>query len=210
MAHAAGLTRTTPPSILVTTRGAGASSSKRCSSLPAAVWESTLMTSATIMRVPAAASGQMRPTSGNFPDGSRRGRYGAVPMHASAPGSQNTPTGAAPVSVHFVNNVLAAAASYIEVEPDTARDVLAGLGAFLSHRLRPARIVPLAQELDHRAVYLKLEQFRFPGRLEAELPPADSLPERDCVPGAVQAPLADALGRWLGGRRGRGAPGARG
>jgi len=107
------------------------------------------------------------------------------------------------VSVHFVNNVLAAAASYIEVEPDTARDVLASLGAFLSHRLRPARIVPLSQELDHVAVYLKLEQARFPGRLEAELPSADALPDRECVPGAVQAPLADALGRWLGQRRGR-------
>jgi LytS/YehU family sensor histidine kinase len=81
--------------------------------------------------------------------------------------------------------------------------VLAGLGAFLSHRLRPARIVPLAQELDHVAVYLKLEQARFPGRLEAELPSAEALPERECVPGAVQAPLADALGRWLGERRGR-------
>jgi LytS/YehU family sensor histidine kinase len=124
-------------------------------------------------------------------------------MHDRAPGSQSTATGGAPVSVHFVNNVLAAAASYIEVEPDTARDVLAGLGAFLSHRLRPARIVPLAQELDHVAVYVKLEQARFPGRLEAELPPADALPHRECVPGAVQAPLADALGRWLGERRGR-------
>jgi LytS/YehU family sensor histidine kinase len=106
-------------------------------------------------------------------------------MHAHAPGSQNTPTGAAPVSVHFVNNVLAAAASYIEVEPDTARDVLAGLGAFLSHRLRPARIVPLAQELDHVAVYVRLEQARFPGRLEVELPRMDGLPDRECVPGAV-------------------------
>jgi LytS/YehU family sensor histidine kinase len=124
-------------------------------------------------------------------------------MHERAQSMQNSVTGAAPVSVHFVNNVLAAAASYIEVEPDRARDVLAGLGAFLSHRLRPARIVPLAQELDHVAVYLKLEQARFPGRLEAELPATDNLPQRDCVPGAVQAPLADALGRWLGERRGR-------
>jgi LytS/YehU family sensor histidine kinase len=124
-------------------------------------------------------------------------------MHAHAPGSQNTPTGAAPVSVHFVNNVLAAAASYIEVEPDTARDVLAGLGAFLSHRLRPARIVPLAQELDHVAVYVRLEQARFPGRLEAELPAGDGLPAAECVPGEVQAPLADALDRWLGEHRGR-------
>jgi hypothetical protein len=124
-------------------------------------------------------------------------------MHDRAPGSQSTPTGPAPVSVHFVNNVLAAAASYIEVEPDTARDVLASLGAFLSHRLRPARIVPLAQELDHVAVYVRLEQARFPGRLEVELPNTGGVPSIDCVPGQVQAPLADALGRWLGERRGR-------
>jgi LytS/YehU family sensor histidine kinase len=124
-------------------------------------------------------------------------------MHDRAPGSQSSATGGAPVSVHFVNNVLAAAASYIEVEPDTARDVLAGLGAFLSHRLRPARIVPLSQELDHVAVYVRLEQARFPGRLQAELPATDGVPTAECVPGEVQAPLADALGRWLGERRGR-------
>jgi two-component system, LytTR family, sensor histidine kinase LytS len=124
-------------------------------------------------------------------------------MHDRAPGTQATPTGSAPVSVHFVNNVLAAAASYIEVEPDTARDVLAGLGAFLSHRLREGRIVPLSQELDHVATYLRLEQARFPGRLVTELPPADGLPAAECAPGAVQAPLADALGRWLGRRTGR-------
>ncbi len=110
--------------------------------------------------------------------------------------------GLAPVSVHFVNNVLAAAASLIEVEPDGARDVLADLGAFLSHRLRPARIVPLAQELEHVATYTRLEQARFPGRLEAELPPSRDLPSAQCSPGEVQAPVADALGRWLGERRG--------
>jgi two-component system, LytTR family, sensor histidine kinase LytS len=114
-----------------------------------------------------------------------------------------SPAGPAPVSVHFVNNVLAAAASYIEAEPDTARDVLAGLGAFLTHRLRGARAVPLAQELDHVATYLRLEQARFPGRLETELPPAAGLPAAECPPGAVQAPLADALERWLGQRIGR-------
>src|SRR3954463_11068659 len=124
-------------------------------------------------------------------------------MHERAPGSQSTPTGPAPVSVHFVNNVLAAAASYIEVEPDTARDVLASLGAFLSHRLRPARIVPLAQELDHVAVYVRLEQARFPGRLEVELPAANGVPSIECVPGQVQAPPADALGRWLAEPRAR-------
>jgi LytS/YehU family sensor histidine kinase len=124
-------------------------------------------------------------------------------MHDRAQGSSAPVTGP-PVSVHFVNNVLAAAASYIEVEPDTARDVLAGLGAFLSHRLRPGRVVPLSEELEHVAVYLRLEQARFPGRLEAELPAASGLPSSAAiVPGAVQAPLADALGRWLGERRGR-------
>ena len=66
-------------------------------------------------------------------------------MHDLAPGSQNTPTGAAPVSVHFVNNVLAAAASYIEDEPDYARDVLAELGRSCPIVCaRPARFVPLA------------------------------------------------------------------
>ncbi|MEA2285216.1 MAG: two-component system, LytTR family, sensor kinase [Solirubrobacteraceae bacterium] len=123
-------------------------------------------------------------------------------MQDRAQGSPAPSTGA-PVSVHFVNNVLAAAASYIEVEPDTARDVLASLGAFLSHRLRPGRIVPLSEELDHVAVYLRLEQARFPGRLEVELPAARGLPSADLVPGAVQAPLADALDRWLGERPGK-------
>ena len=124
-------------------------------------------------------------------------------MHEPAPATQASPMAAAPVSVHFVNNVLAAAASYIEVEPDTARDILAGLGAFLSHRLREARPVPLSQEIDHVATYLRLEQARFPGRLETELPPAGGVPAADCAPGAVQAPLGDALGRWLGQRTGR-------
>jgi LytS/YehU family sensor histidine kinase len=123
-------------------------------------------------------------------------------MQDRARGSSTTPAGA-PVSVHFVNNVLAAAASYIEIEPDTARNVLADLGAFLSHRLRPARIVALAHELEHVAAYIRLEQARFPGRLDAELPPAGALPAAECLPGQIQAPLADALGRRLGERRGR-------
>lgn len=112
-----------------------------------------------------------------------------------------TPSSA--VSVHFVNNVLAAAASYIEVEPDTARDVLASLGAFLSHRLRPGRIVSLSEEMDHVAVYLRLEQARFPGRLATELPGAGRLPAADCVPGEIQAPIAEALTRRLADRPGR-------
>jgi LytS/YehU family sensor histidine kinase len=99
--------------------------------------------------------------------------------------------------------VLAAAASYIEEDPDTARDVLAELGAFLSHRLRGPRMVSPADELEHVGVYLRLEQARFPGRIEAELPNAADLPTTQIVPGEVQAPMSEALSRWLGQQPGR-------
>jgi two-component system LytT family sensor kinase len=112
-------------------------------------------------------------------------------------------TGVSPVSVHFVNNVLAAAASYIEEDPDTARDVLAELGAFLSHRLRPRRTVSPAEELEHVAVYLRLEQARFPERISVELPAASDLPAVRLAPGEVQAPLSEALGRWMAQSTGR-------
>ncbi len=108
-----------------------------------------------------------------------------------------------PVSVHFVNNVLAAAASYIEVEPESARDVLAHLGAFLSHRLRPWREVSLRDELEHVATYMRLEQARFPQRIIAELPPCEGVGAERCTPGSVQAPLAEALDRWLSDDPGR-------
>jgi LytS/YehU family sensor histidine kinase len=105
--------------------------------------------------------------------------------------------------VHFINNVLAAAASYIEEDPETARDVLAELGAFLSHRLRGPRMVAPADELEHVGVYLRLEQARFPGRIEAELPEAGDLPAAQITPGEVQAPLSEALSRWLAQQPGR-------
>jgi two-component system LytT family sensor kinase len=106
------------------------------------------------------------------------------------------------VSVHFVNNVLAAAASYIEEDPDAARDALAELGAFLTHRLRPPRAVTLRDELDHVDVYLRLQEFRFPGRLDAEVPVGDV--SRVLVgPGDVQRPVGAALDGWLARRPGR-------
>jgi LytS/YehU family sensor histidine kinase len=111
--------------------------------------------------------------------------------------------GIAPVSVHFVNNVLAAAASYIEEDPETARDVLAELGAFLSHRLRDPRLVSTAEELEHVAVYLRLEQARFPERVDFELPASADLPTAQIAPGDVQGPLGDVLERWLARRPGR-------
>jgi LytS/YehU family sensor histidine kinase len=116
-------------------------------------------------------------------------------LHQRIPGQS---PGVSPISVHFVNNVLAAAASYIEEDPDTARDVLAELGAFLSHRLRGPRTVSPAEELDHIAVYLRLEQARFPGRIEVELPAVSDLPSAAVGAGDVQAPLSDAISRWMG------------
>jgi two-component system, LytTR family, sensor kinase len=108
-----------------------------------------------------------------------------------------------PVSVHFVNNVLAAAASYIEEDPERARDVLAELGSFLSHRLRAPRLVSTAEELEHVAVYLRLEQARFPDRVAVELPKTAELPTARVAPGDVQVPLSAALERWLGRGPGR-------
>lgn len=102
-----------------------------------------------------------------------------------------------PVSAHFVNNVLAAAASYIDEEPDVARDVIAELGQFLSFRLGDPAPVTLARELDHVATYLRLEQARFPGRIAAQLPEPATLPALRVAPASVAGPLSEALSRRL-------------
>jgi LytS/YehU family sensor histidine kinase len=107
-----------------------------------------------------------------------------------------------PVSVHFVNNALATAAGLLDEDPDAARDVLARLGAFLTHRLRGPRPVALEEELEHVGTYLALEQARFPGRITAELPGPASIPPVITTPGVLQDPIAEAVGRWL--RRGEG------
>jgi LytS/YehU family sensor histidine kinase len=111
--------------------------------------------------------------------------------------------GPPPVSVHFVNNVLAAAASYIEDDPDEARDVLALLSQFLTYRLAgDADPVPVARELEHVATYLRLEQARFPGRIDCDLPEARDLPDGRVPRAGIQAPVAAGLGRRLGERTG--------
>jgi LytS/YehU family sensor histidine kinase len=111
-------------------------------------------------------------------------------------GSVQDAAAGAPVSAHFVNNVLAAAASLIEEDPDLARDVLAELGQFLSYRLRdvPAP-VPISQELGHVATFVRLQQARFPDRISADLESSGG--GRMVIPGSLQRPLAEALGRRL-------------
>jgi LytS/YehU family sensor histidine kinase len=101
------------------------------------------------------------------------------------------------VSAHFVNNVLAAAASLIDEDPDVARDVLAELGQFLAYGLREdAGPVGAAQELAHAATYVRLQQARFPDRIAAELPGPGEVTGR-VVPGTIQQPLAELLGARL-------------
>ena len=143
----------------------------------------------------------------------RRGRL-CAPVRALAFGrssvtvdvpEQPAPSGAqrsAPISAHFVNNVLAAAASYIDEDPDYARDVLAELGQFLSYRLRedPAP-VGAAQELAHSATFLRLQQARFPDRITVTLPDAADVRGR-VTPGTIQEPMGELLGRRLRGEAG--------
>ncbi len=114
---------------------------------------------------------------------------------AAPTGDPQAPTG---VSAHFVNNVLAAAASYIEESPDEARDVLAELGQFLSYGLRPSSTsVTLAQELEHTATYLRLQQARFPDRIRADVRPAGEAAGASLRAGAVREPVAQALEQRL-------------
>lgn len=113
------------------------------------------------------------------------------------PAAEHPPVAPPPVSAHFVNNVLAAAASYIDEDPDYARDVLAELGQFLSYRLREAPgDVTASQELTHVGTYLRLQQARFPDRITFTLPEVGTVGGR-VTPGAVQRPLADAVGARL-------------
>jgi LytS/YehU family sensor histidine kinase len=117
--------------------------------------------------------------------------------------ADRAPSGQPPVSVHFVNNVLAAAAGYIEDDPDEARDVLALLSQFLSYRLRAAPgAVPVEREMEHVATYLRLEQARFPDRIVCELPEARDVPGGRVPRAGIQAPVAEGLGRRLSERIG--------
>ena len=104
---------------------------------------------------------------------------------------------------HFLNNVLATAASYVDEDPGIARDLLADLGAFLAYRLRnDLAPVPLADELDFVRTYLRLEQGRFGDRLEATVDDPGAAPAADVRPLSLQAPVQEVLTRRLRDRPG--------
>jgi LytS/YehU family sensor histidine kinase len=60
-----------------------------------------------------------------------------------------------------------------------------------------------AEEFDHVGVYLRLEQARFPGRIEVELPTVSELPSTPVGAGEIQAPLSEAVSRWMGAHTGQ-------
>lgn len=102
-----------------------------------------------------------------------------------------------PLSVHFVNNVLAAAAGAVEDDPVLARDTLAHLGAYLTAVLRdPVPAVPVAEELDLVESYLALESARFPDRVHARIG-RDGIPEGRVRGGCVQAQVQERVGARL-------------
>lgn len=107
-----------------------------------------------------------------------------------------------PPGAHFLNNVLATTASYVDEDPSRARDLLADLGAFLAYRLRDdLRPVPLADELDFVRTYLRLEEARYDERLHADVA-ADCPDGARVVPLAVQERVQEAVGRRLRDRPG--------
>lgn len=100
-----------------------------------------------------------------------------------------------PVRAHFLNNVLATAASYVDEDPDLARDLLADLGAFLAYRLREdLEPVPLRDELDFVRTYLRLEAARHGDRLEVRVDdPGAEAASAPVAPVALQALVEDLL-----------------
>ena len=192
---AAGFARRIEPSTPQTTRASVASSNRRCSNASCGMsgrWctgDRGPLEMKARGYVSAHSRSRVECLPGGTPRAGRRGRRAQRRGPANTPvrtlafarrcvivdvREQPPPNGAAsrpPVSAHFVNNVLAAAASYIDEDPDYARDVLAELGQFLSYRLRedPAP-VSAAQELAHTATFLRLQQARFPDRITVQLP----------------------------------------
>jgi two-component system, LytTR family, sensor kinase len=81
----------------------------------------------------------------------------------------------AQISPHFIYNALAAVAGNIHADPEEAREQLIDFAEFTRYLFRDGRsYVTLAEEVGHVERYLRLEQARFPDRLEIEV----EIPER--------------------------------
>lgn len=74
------------------------------------------------------------------------------------------------ISPHFIYNSLAAIASYINTQPQEARELLTEFAEFTRYAFRGERTyVTLADELHYVEKYLRLEQARFGERLEVRV-----------------------------------------
>jgi two-component system LytT family sensor kinase len=81
----------------------------------------------------------------------------------------------AQISPHFIYNALAAVAGNIHADPEEAREQLIDFAEFTRYLFRDGRsYVTLGEEVGHVERYLRLEQARFPDRLEIEI----EIPER--------------------------------
>jgi two-component system LytT family sensor kinase len=96
----------------------------------------------------------------------------------------------AQISPHFIYNALAAVAGEIHTRPEEARELLIDFAQFTRYLFRDGRsYVTLAEELEHVARYLRLEQARF-----SDLAVTIDIPEqvRDAVVPAMSIqPLAE-------------------
>jgi two-component system LytT family sensor kinase len=76
----------------------------------------------------------------------------------------------AQISPHFIYNALAAVAGDIHARPDEARELLIDFAEFTRYLFRDGRsYVTLAEEIDHVARYVRLEQARFRDSLHVVL-----------------------------------------
>jgi two-component system LytT family sensor kinase len=76
----------------------------------------------------------------------------------------------AQISPHFIYNALAAVAGNIDDRPEEARELLSDFAEFTRYLFRDGRrYVTLAEELDHVARYLRLEQARFRDKLHVSV-----------------------------------------
>src|SRR5947209_11234803 len=110
----------------------------------------------------------------------------------------------AQISPHFIYNALAAVAGEIHSRPEEARELLIDFAQFTRYLFRDGRsYVTLAEELEHVARYLRLEQARFPDlQVTIDVPQAAA---DAVVPAMSVQPLAEnAVRHGIERRAGRG------